>query len=192
MEKLKITLPFIFLIAWLTSCESKDTDFMTEECHDIKYETEISKTRGSNALHIQDDDGLKDVFAFGYSSVSNKPSVKRMADSEFAKRFGLTQGKVYVVRYEVYQKVVTLNGWDFFEDEYYDECGLRTSVDLNGEHISYDDRGYNSKLSADGKTVYMTTNLIHVLSDIGGANIDKYYPVAPADIKWHYILYKGI
>lgn len=186
-----ISILSIILCLFMASCNDSAEDLIrTGESTETFSDSNIAKpnkmTRSASSTAEEED--LEDVVVSGYTSVENGKTMKLLFSSQLANLTGLQAGSIYVTRYETYKKVINLNGASFFEDENYNECGLRRSQDLDGGHIKYTDRGYNTVLS--GGKVTLETHLIHVISDMSGRSLNIYYPCSPANIKWHYLLYK--
>jgi hypothetical protein len=135
------------------------------------------------------DDELREIVEEGYNgSPVNGQNLKLLFNKQLANLTGLVAGNIYITRYEEYHKIVNLNGSEFYDDEEYDECGLRKQPELQGGNIPYDERGYNT-ISVRENQMQLTTYLIHVISDMSGRKLDIYYPCIPSKIKWHYFLY---
>ena len=158
----------------------------SEEAFSSKNEQNLV-TRSKSVLSTTED--LEDIVVSGYTSVENGKSMKLLFDSQLASLTGLQSGSIYVTRYETCKKDIALNGASFFEDENYNECGLRRYQDLDGGHLSYTERGYNT-IKVSGNKVTLETHLIHVISDMSGRSLNIYYPCSPSNIKWHFYLYK--
>lgn len=178
------------LCLFIVSCNDSAEDLIgtgegTETLSDVNIGKRHNMTRSASYTTEED---LEDLVVSGYTSVENGKTMKLLFSSQLASLTGLQTGSIYVTRYETYKKVINLNGASFFEDENYNECGLRRYQDLDGGHISYTDRGYNTVLSGGKAT--LETHLIHVISDMSGRTLNIYYPCSPANLKWHYFLYK--
>lgn len=154
-------------------------------CNEI-LENEFSIINGSRSVT----EDFKDVYVTGFTSSINQQNTKLLFNKELASLTGLEARNVYITRYEKYRYVVKIdNGWTFFEEELYDKCGLRTSQSFEGSQILCANRGYNI-ISTTANQVVIETNLIHVVSDMAGHALNIYYPCKPAEIEWHYYLFK--
>lgn len=178
--------PIIFTIASILfiSCSNDLEEDLTENNKYFNL-TNINSCTSRSA----NEEELKDEYVSGYSSVENQNNIKLLFNSELAQLTGLLADNVYITRYEKYRKIINISGWQFFEDETFEECGLRKYQNIDGSHISYNERGYKT-ISISSSQVILETYLIHVISDMSGNALNIYYPCNPASIKWHYYLYK--
>lgn len=185
----KFSIASFVLCLFMASCgDSADEPFVVESSKDAFYDEAKNPVKISRSVGVTSED-LDDVIVTGYSSVENGKTMKLLFNSQLASLTGLQAGSTYLTRYEIYTKVVALNGASFFEDENYNKCGLRRYQDLDGGHISYTERGYNTVKITETKAT-LETHLIHVISDMSGRSLNIYYPCSPSNIKWHFYLYK--
>lgn len=147
----------------------------------------FENTRQTRSMDSGDD--FQEIFASGYTSVSYGKNMKLLFNTELAKETGLEAKTIYITRYETYCQNISLNGMSFFDDEYYENCGLREKNTIDGSYLSYKERGYQTRLV--GSThIELETHLVHVISDMSGHKLDIYYPCKPDQIQWHYILFR--
>lgn len=189
--KFNLYLLSFILCMIITSCSDNTEDlFESSAINESRLSTESTYLGNSGVLSRSSaDDDVSDVVTTGYTSVENGSNMKLLFSSQLANLTGLQAGSVYITRFETFHKKIDLNGASFFDDELYNECGLRRHQDINGGYISYTERGYNAKPVGTNQ-MDMTTHLIHVISDMSGRKLDIYYPCKPSEIKWHYFLFK--
>lgn len=201
--KLLFHLTFFLMCIIVTSCTDS---FEEPECaRDYTHESfakdgqptvdcinglpKFQTSRSSSDISALSDDELREIFEEGYTGTPvNGKNLKLLFNKQLASLTGLVAGNIYITRYEEYHKIVNLNGSEFYDDEEYNECGLRKMPELQGGYISYNERGYNT-ISVGANQMQLTTYLIHVISDMSGRKLDIYYPCVPSKIKWHYFLY---
>ena len=180
-SKLQRILNMVCLCILTVSC-STDENHLLDGCLIDDCNSHI-KSRSTS-----DSGEIIDIVLYGYTTCENKNNIKLKINKEIAESTGLQEGNVYIARYERYTKTVPLKSQCFFEDDENNGCGLKVmSNPANGGYVSML-RGYN-EISQNEREAILECYLIHILSDLSGRNLNKYFPCMPNQIEWRGTLY---
>ena len=156
---------------------AEDSVFKYMERSPLSSDSDIPVTRGISVQYMT---------VYGYTSYTSSGTTKAFLGEKLADSMGLPN-QIYIADTIKPKYVLTVDGLDAgttsFTSSKSPKCGLFpgwTQETLN-------ERGYSLQIMGDKVT--METRLVHVISDIGGINYDKWFPCKPAELEWNYKLY---